>query len=79
MSHGIERPESFDEFPARGLIILAEVWITKRTEQEQNRVEVSIPIDTGSPRPPVGMGKDESSWAQLIGRQQSPQPVCPEA
>jgi hypothetical protein len=33
MSHGIERPESFDEFPARGLIILAEVWITKRTEQ----------------------------------------------
>jgi hypothetical protein len=29
----IERPESFDEFPARGLITLAEVWITKRTEQ----------------------------------------------
>jgi hypothetical protein len=65
----LARPESFDEFPTRGLVVIAEVGITKRMEQEQNRIEIGVPIEVGSPRPSFGMVEDKSSWVQLIGRQ----------
>jgi hypothetical protein len=61
--NGVEQPESFDEFPTRGLVILVEVRITKRMEQEQNRIEVSLLVVMGSPRPSIGMSQDRSSWA----------------
>jgi hypothetical protein len=66
VSCGIERPESFDEFQARGLVVLAELGISKRMEQEQNRMKVSVPIHMRSPRPSVDIRPSSNPEAMRL-------------
>jgi hypothetical protein len=48
-THGVERQESLNEFPARGFIVITEVGVAERAEQKQDGVQVGIRIKKRTP------------------------------